>query len=325
VKSFVKQRIKKLLKDNGGFSLVELVVVIAIMGFLVAMIAPRILGLTDQAKATSADANAQKLESVITTHMSYAGVLLDGFTNLVSEKTAGGYAIPTTTANGQTVLSNAFVDSNSLKLHQLSAEEATELKNMGIKNVYNLNHGTAMKTLNEKVEVDVGVNVLMVGGEVSSSTGKFDYNAGGISTTSTFNNPEYMYRIVMGIGSECEYAKVKSIDKAPVAPDVLDNNGRECAFKNYCIVLPRLASTVARINDADLTTANSITFTADGREVKLEFMKPSELGAYYSGTGAPSPYDMQQLALISPNGSKLTKDNNSIFKFSKGEGFTSGT
>ncbi|ACV63452.1 hypothetical protein Dtox_2670 [Desulfofarcimen acetoxidans DSM 771] len=314
----MRQRIKKLLRDNGGFSLVELVVVIAIMGFLVAMIAPRILGLTDQAKATSADANAQKLESVITTHMSHAGRLLDGLTNLAQYSGTAYSALPTE-LNGQTVLSPDFVKNNNLVSYQLNAKEVAELKNMGIEYVYNL-----IDTSSTAARVAVGTNtrVLMVG--AGSTTEKFDHNAG-IEAGSVFNNPEYMYRIVMGIGPECEYAKVKSIDKAPVAPDVLDEDGDECVFKNYCILLPRLVSTVARINNVKPT--NSITFTevnadgTDGKPMTLDFTMPSQLGAYGTGTGLPSPYNLQQLALISPNGSKLTKDNHLIFKYKEAAGF----
>lgn len=52
-----------MIKDARGFTLIELMVVIAILGILAAVIAPRIIGRTDEARVTEAKVQIKNLET----------------------------------------------------------------------------------------------------------------------------------------------------------------------------------------------------------------------------------------------------------------------
>ena len=53
---------KKILRKQDGFSLIEIMVVVFIMGLLVTLVASRIRGRTDDARATKAAADIRSLE-----------------------------------------------------------------------------------------------------------------------------------------------------------------------------------------------------------------------------------------------------------------------
>lgn len=60
--------LKKLNKNQKGFTLVELIIVIAILGVLSALLVPRIMGNVDKAEANKNKSNARTLASEITNH-----------------------------------------------------------------------------------------------------------------------------------------------------------------------------------------------------------------------------------------------------------------
>lgn len=59
---------KKLAKKNRGFTLIELIVVIAILGVLIAILVPSMLGFMDNARKTSVKAEAK---TILTAAQSY--------------------------------------------------------------------------------------------------------------------------------------------------------------------------------------------------------------------------------------------------------------
>lgn len=55
---------RKMLNNKKGFTLIELIVVIAILGILAAVLVPRVTGFTESARVSADDANAKMLENV---------------------------------------------------------------------------------------------------------------------------------------------------------------------------------------------------------------------------------------------------------------------
>jgi len=54
-----------MIKNNKGFTLIELMVVVLILGILAAIIAPRIIGRTDDARVTEAKVQIKNLETAL--------------------------------------------------------------------------------------------------------------------------------------------------------------------------------------------------------------------------------------------------------------------
>jgi prepilin-type N-terminal cleavage/methylation domain-containing protein len=126
---------------RGGFTLIEILVVLVIMGFLVAMVAPKLSGIVDSAVGTTSDTSQERLSSVLNSYAAQNNALPNGYINLMV-KTSDGFALPTASdgdkSNGAEFLSTEFVDRFQPQVHYVSPEEVKELIAMGVKMTRNI-------------------------------------------------------------------------------------------------------------------------------------------------------------------------------------------
>lgn len=80
------QNLRKKLKDNKGFSLVELIVVIAIMVILIALLVPQVTGQISKARSAADDSNAKSVYTAVNTYLGEiqaAGYVIDSDMTIV--------------------------------------------------------------------------------------------------------------------------------------------------------------------------------------------------------------------------------------------------
>src|SRR5680860_25955 len=133
-------------RRNSGFTLLEIIIVIAIMGFLVAMIAPRLGGIGQDAQENVDNTNLQRLTDTIGYGVQQNSLLPNNLVNLVTTADGIAYKIPAVTGTAATIddpetFNDNLVDENHLTIHVLSAKEAKALNDMGLTKVLLLSDG----------------------------------------------------------------------------------------------------------------------------------------------------------------------------------------
>ena len=248
MKQMLKKKLQKKMRNNKGFTLLEILVVLTIMGFLIAMVGPKLAGMSDGAVDTVCDSNQNRMVTYLASYHEQTARFPNHLTNLVVEDAtnAPNYFIPTVSDqdpdNGAETIAKEFDDRNHFKIHILEAAEAAELKNMGIVEIFNLNSYDNLTVATEgaamnPVEPIAGVGVAMVG------TG---YN-GTIWDTETeergWGEPDFFGRMVFGLGAECGLITSGVIANAAHCPGGI-RNADNVTYNDYNVVLPRLEGTV---------------------------------------------------------------------------------
>ena len=126
---------------RGAFTLIEILVVLVIMGFLVALVAPKLSGIVDSAVDVNCDTNQERLRKVLNVYVSQNKALPNGLLNMTvispdANITNRVGAIPTISdgdkTNGAEFLSDEFAERFKPQIHYLSEDEKAELRGMGV-------------------------------------------------------------------------------------------------------------------------------------------------------------------------------------------------
>jgi prepilin-type N-terminal cleavage/methylation domain-containing protein len=343
-----KQVQKKNINNQKGFTLLEILVVLTIMGFLIAMVAPRLAGISGGAVDTVCDTNQNRMVTYMSSFFEQTNRYPNKLTNLVVEDTAAAalanYQIPVVSDqdpdNGAEVFSNEFYSRNHLNIHYLTSEEAAVLRNMGIVKVLNLNDysrfgdyvttpadfdndeqapvavGTEASAM-EEVDVEAGLGVAMVGmgGDGAAPPAWTLTPIAGEETG--FGEPEFFGRIVLGMGPECSLITSGVISNAAHCPGGIQN-ADNCTYNDYNLVIPRLEATVNTF-DATVEAMDVGADPTDGIQIDClaygEDDLPTAGGNYdvanTDGTYRQFTLDAQetwQFATMCPEGHKYPAD-----------------
>jgi prepilin-type N-terminal cleavage/methylation domain-containing protein len=141
------QQFRQWKKGQRGFTLLEVLVVLVVMGFLVAMVAPRLSGISQDSIQTIGDTGKNAGERLIAAFAEREGRYPSGLVNLVmtdSSVTNYRYQIPYADNenfdDGPEVIRFNHNNNHKFVIHYLNADEAKELIELGVSAVYNLNH-----------------------------------------------------------------------------------------------------------------------------------------------------------------------------------------
>lgn len=273
-------------KGQQGFTLLEILVVVAIMAFLVAMVAPRFAGITDGTVEVTCDTNQQRMVAALSAYNEQKRTLPSGMVNLVDESgaqtpagIAATYFQPTHTDQlilpdeGQATFFAEFFHRNQFQMHILNADEASALRRLGVASVHNLNaynhEGIVTAHIptvtNRQIPlrrqaVLSGMGVLMIGmgapTAVEPVTGPARRDTVGLlevagTSYAGWGNPDWLGRIILGVGPDSALITEGMITAAGLCPGGIGNE--QVFWNNYNVVLPRLQETIARYPAAMLS------------------------------------------------------------------------
>lgn len=271
----IAKKLAKKMKRQAGFTLLEILVVLTIMGFLIAMVAPRLAGISGDAVDTVCDSNQNRMISMMSGYFEKTNRYPNKLTNLVDQVDDDTYQMPAISDNdpdnGAETIATEFNDRNHFRIHYLNADEAKELKNLGIVSVFNLNaydayneDGSAIKDKYSNVAgenndvalaVSVTKNATMAPVTPAAGVGVMMIGAG-IDNTGAWNlhteergwgEGDFLARIVFGFGPENGLVTSGIVSNAAHCPGGIQN-ADNVTYNDYNIVLPRLDSTVKRFD-----------------------------------------------------------------------------
>ncbi len=285
MKALSMKRTRKFTGNQKGFTLLEILVVLTIMGFLIAMVAPRLAMVGTDAVDTVCDTNQNRTVTYLATYFQKTnGSLPNHLTNLITRdgSAATNWKVPTISDEDpddgiKGVLSQEFGLRNNLSIHFLNAAEVAELDGLGITDVFNLNDPEDKRSdapFMDEDAIGTDMAVAMIGMGAADSTADLALTSGNqieedVATTSLveygWGEPEKLGRIAFGLGPESDLIKSGIVSNAAHCPGGLQNSDN-VSFNDYVLVVPRLAATVDRLPSTNIFggTGTKHTTTAIG-------------------------------------------------------------
>lgn len=267
----MRKKLRKLLKGSGGFTLLELIVVITLMGFLIAILAPRLANMTDAGVDMQCDSNKQRLSEIVSTFITQNNRLPDGLLTLAIKDTDGEWTISSDDGNpknGPEFLSREMAENNNLGVLDLSTGDdaaaiIADLVDMGISEVYyyqqtDSNDPDGKWVLKEPVSLvsDSGpvttadVGLAIVGAATSDTSPAYDATfAYGTAAKRAYSHPGLIGRILLGVHPECELVENGMIANAGVYADA-QRKTEYYKYAYYTIIMPRLEAQAADLEGA---------------------------------------------------------------------------
>jgi len=292
MKEMLKKKLQEKLNSKAGFTLLEILVVLTIMGFLIAMVAPRLAGISGSAVDTVCDSNQNRMITMMSGFFEQTNRFPSRMTNLVEQVAADTFQIPAISdddpENGPETLASEFMSRNHFRIHYLSDAETAELRNMGIVTVLNLN---SYDWLNDDqdapkdgydslagagpndVDLVVPAAAADFGAAMAETTVPTDTTAQafavamvgiGAATNAddpTFaaelgergwGEPDWFGRIVFGFGPENGLVTSGIVANAAHCPGGIQD-ADNVTYNDYNLVLPRLEATAARMAEGTIT------------------------------------------------------------------------
>ena len=274
MKALSMKRTRKFTGSQKGFTLLEILVVLTIMGFLIAMVAPRLAMVGTDAVDTVCDTNQNRSVTYLATYFQKTnGSLPNHLTNLVSydgtTSSAKGWAPEVSDEDpddgDKGVIAEEFALRNNFSAHTLNAAEAAELADLGIDAVFNLNDPDDVNSkapFMDEVPIAAGTVVSMVGMGADDTSGNLALTTQNRVEAATLNTavveygwgePEKLGRIVFGLGPESDLVKDGIVSNAAHCPGGLQNSDN-VSYNDYNLVVPRLAATVDRLPASSIFT-----------------------------------------------------------------------
>lgn len=286
----IRKRFKKV-NSQKGFTLLEILVVLTIMGFLIAMVAPRLADISGSATATVCDSSKYRIKTYMSSFYEQYNRYPNLVTNLVMTDGTGantatdGYQIPYCSNDdpddGPEVLAYGHNKMYKFMIHRLNAAEASELINLGITTVLNLNDYAAdadgldgaaadgrdggtwrvsnwadITTITDKMpsnqicNIEEGVGVAMCGCGIDLAGTGLSY----VQVERAWAEEDIFARMIFGLGPESELVTSGIVNNAAHCPGSIQNaDNFTCGI--YYLILPRLEATADRLADTGVTYA----------------------------------------------------------------------
>ena len=289
----LSKKLRKLLKGTGGFTLLELIVVITLMGFLIAILAPRLANMTDVAVDMQCDNNKQRLTEIVSTFITMNNRLPDGLVSLAVKDTTDAWTISSddgNPANGPEFLSREMADNNNLgvlTVTEADTDLVEALIDMGISKIYYYKDmgGTdpdAKWVLQDPI--DLTAATFEVGLAVVGYDGEFAAGAPALADGAKYSNAGLIGRILLGVHSECELVENGMISNAGVYADA-QRKTEYYKYGYYTIIMPRFEDQATALDgitvNAFLDTNDNDTKDTGERVFTLADWDAEEIWDYY--------------------------------------------